>query len=357
MVGAAMPHRPLLSAIYHVVPVGFGRVQIGNASRAFVVSGLAPTERLVAVLRALDGTRTVDELRADFPDLVPNVLAGLLKLGLLVEGDADLLRADPSDEAHLDELVGGLPAAALGDRLRDRTVVIAGCGPVGSSVALHLAKADVGNLVLVDVEPLSVDEAIASPVFRRTDVGRPRADVTRDLCRDAGGTCPSDLPNVSPAVLSAADVVVVEARYEPDGILGPVADDALASRIPYLLHRQDGLEAVIGPLVGPGGEPCHRCLETRRIGHVTHVEEHRAYLRHRSEVAPGSDVRLAAHAAVVSGLIATEVLRHLVGSTPRIADGALVIDLASSDVRLEPVLAVPECLGCATAVSHEVLAQ
>ena len=146
--------------------------------------------------------------------------------------------------------------------------------------------------------------------------------------------------------MGGAHLAVIESRYRTAGDTFDEAEVCLASGIPYMTHGQDALEAVVGPLVKPGGSPCHRCAESRRLAHEDHLHEHLAYRDHRARHAPRPDAFLAAHSAFLAGLVATEALHFLAGGTPAVLDGALVVDLLTMAVRREEVLPVPGCTGC-----------
>lgn len=342
---ADLPARPLLPGLYQVVPMGPDRVVVANAGRTVALSGSGFTERVGPLLADLDGTTTCEELLSRFPEVAPAVLSGLAAKGLLV--DAAPLpdgRAAAPQAAAL-ALPGAPSPAEAATRLGAATVAVAGCGPVGGTVAVLLSKAGVGSVVVADGLQVTDDPTVAvSPVLCPPHAGGSRADAVAELCRQTGVEA---VTTDRLAVDAPLDLAVIEVGYDEAGSVA--ADQCLAAGLPYLVHTTDALDAGVGPLVQPGGHPCHRCLLARRLGHVAHVEEHAAYRRHRAAISPGPDAFLAAHTSLLAGLVTTEALRALLGAEPRSRDALVVFDLGEPAVRRELLLPVPGCSGCAAA--------
>lgn len=338
-----LPRFPLLPGLYHVVVLGPNKVLIANAGRSVVLSGGGFAEKVAPLLTSLDGTRTLHELESRFGSLASEVVAGLTTKGLVTE-------AVPRDGPNAMAITlcatafpAAGPAADVAARITGSTVAVAGCGPVGGSVALLLAKAGIGRLLLADSDLTSAGEVVTSPFVAGTEPGRSRAGSLLAACGQAGTVADVvDWP-LTGEILAGVDLAVIEDAYRSS------PDDAAAcqrSRVPYLLFAQDGLEATVGPLVTAGGVPCHLCAASRQLSHIEHLDEHLAYRQHRVETAPRADAFLAAHTAVVAGLIATESLRVLVGLEPTTGAGVVLVDLAAGTLEREELLPVPGCAGC-----------
>lgn len=336
--GAAAPQRPLLSGLFHAVPLGPDRVQVCNAGRSVVLTGAGFGESLPQLLASLDGTRSIEELDSSFPDLVP-VLRGLAARGLVIDGGG-LAGASVSAAVAIPEAP---PPEVAAQQLRRATVALAGTRAVALTAAIALAKAGVGRIAVDHSRVVTQGDVEASPVLRNRAAGREVVDVLRHALGHATGTSVSQTADIA-----GADLLIVEQRYAATGLHPPAADAALAAGTPYIVHGQDGLEATVGPLVRRGGSPCHRCAEARRQGNIAHINEHRAYLAHRAAVAPEPTALLAAQTSIVAGCLSLAALRALLGVAPAESD-VLVIDLASGGAHHEPLLPLPECDGCAMA--------
>lgn len=341
-----LPARPLLAGFYHVVPLDRDRVQVANAGRSVILRGEAFAERVVPLLVALDGESTLEELQAVHAEILPDVLEGLLTHGLLTDAATrpDAASAAPS-----------LAAFALGDaqspsdvasRLGEATVAVAGSGPVSSSVAVLLGKAGVGRLLVSSEDTLSSRDIVVSPLLSPTDERQGSALVTYHRCLEMTSAEVEIVPSVA-----GADLAVTEVGYEEQETAYPPAEECLAGGIPYLLYGQDALAAIVGPLVGKGGRPCHHCLSARQLSHEVHLQEHLAYRRHRATAAPHADAFLAAHSSILAGFVAVEVLRALLGVAPLTHGAALMVDLATLIVTREELLLVPDCPVCGDAAS------
>ncbi len=354
-----LPTRPLLCGLYHVVVLGPDRLAVSNAGRNIVLSGPRCGELGAPFLAALDGLSTLDELRLRFPELraeaVDGLVSSLAAKGLVGEGPGRPDNASAAPQRAAAALAPGAAAAGIAAVLSRSVVTILGCGPVGCTSAVLLAKAGVGHLVLVDPDPMTSAAVGMSCVLSPAGGNETGAQAAwRALARAETATTVSIVDGPEDAV-GWSDLAVVElgCGLAGAGIVGTWADACLVAGIPYLVYGQDGLQTVVGPLVGSGGAPCHHCLETRALSHIDHFEQHLAYRRHRDTHAPRADVFLAAHASTVAGLVATHALRGLLDDETELADGSLVLDLATSAMHREEVLAVPGCPDCAAVARDE----
>ncbi|MDO5709449.1 MAG: tRNA threonylcarbamoyladenosine dehydratase [Coriobacteriales bacterium] len=81
----------------------------------------------------------------------------------------------------------------LGDeglaRVADATVMVLGLGGVGSSCAEALARGGIGSLVLVDRDVVTPSNINRQALAFHSTVGRPKAEVMRDMVLDINPTC------------------------------------------------------------------------------------------------------------------------------------------------------------------------
>ncbi len=135
----------------------------------------------------------------------------------------------------------------------DRTVAVLGLGPTGLGLAVGLAAAGVGTVLLDDARPVrSVDVGVSG--YRWADVGSVREQVGARILRDVA-------PHVATSAERRADVVVLV----EDGASDPVRAPVLLSRgTPHLSVVVREASTVVGPFVVPGTGPCLRCLDLHR---------------------------------------------------------------------------------------------
>ncbi len=221
--------------------------------------------------------------------------------------------ADVADEplrgALFARSAGLLPAA-----LRERAVLVAGCGSVGSYVAEQLVRSGVGAVALLDPEPVE-PENLSRSVYDAEDVGRRKTEaLARRLLRIAPAlrcaTHPRRVDALEPAALDglvrAADLVVA------------ATDDPGAQRSLNRFAYGRGKAALfVGLYAGaqggevlvtvPGRTPCYVCATRTRheaeraAGRVAREVDY-GTARLRGEIALGADIQHVASAAVKLGL-------------------------------------------------------
>ena len=346
---------PLLPGIYHVVPRGADRVQLRNAGRIFDVSGPGIGERLPPLLEAMDGKTSVEELRLRFPEGASEIVAALAERGLVVDCGAEEDRSIGASPWLASFAIMSTPSIDAVRRLQRSRVAIVGCGPVNATSSVLLGKAGVGEIVLCDDgRLLAASDVAAVPWFSEASIGQQRLEMVADACRAWSGVAyETVLGLITTDAISDADVVVVEGNG-PDAGRATAADLALEVGAPYLVNTQDAFEAVVGPLVSPGGRPCHRCAAVRRMSHVENLPDDEAYLQLREATVRGPDATLAAHTVIAAGVVATEVMRAILRVEAGAASRALVMNLGDFESHSEEVLPVPGCAGCISATPHAV---
>ena len=346
---------PVLAGLYHAVQLGADRVEVCNASRSVVLTAPSNAARVVALLHALDGTVSVDELETSHPGIAVRALLDSLDArGLLIDAAATMDDENARDTRAVLTASGlqrATTARTSATPLAACTVLVAGCGPVAAAAAVALAKAGIVRMLLADDQLVSQRDVATCPVLTHDALGRLRSEALREACLRSEDVLATVVdPAETAASLSDATIVIIQARYEVSGMFAAAADAALEAGIDHIVHWQDALEVVIGPVIRSGGRPCHRCMESRRLSHVAHLDEHVAYLAHRAQTSPEPEAFLASHTSVAAGLLSTAVLQHLAGTADEGASrSATVLDLATSEWRREPVLEVPGCAACAAA--------
>ncbi|MFE7508206.1 thiamine biosynthesis protein ThiF [Promicromonospora sp. NPDC057488] len=333
------PGTPVLSR-------GGGQVQCGSDPRwSFVLSGLTPAEeswleeiaerRHVSVEQSAARCGVGVERRDE-------VMAVLFRAGVLVPvpGPVGAVTA-PADGAADATVLGmlrpdGAGLATLAARA-ERVVGLAGLGRLGTAVALHLATAGVGGLVLHDPLPVQTTD-VGLGGLRTADVGQARDAAVRALLAersprvavrvDGGGA------GLDPEALDA--VVVTEphaahpARYQRLLGLG-------VPHLPVVVREAD---VVVGPLVRPGRSACVSCVDLARADADREWPALAAQLRETAE--PTHEATLAAVAAATA---AGQVLAQLDGHRPTAVGACLEISLPAGLPRARPVEPHPRC-GC-----------
>ncbi|ABS25871.1 ThiF family adenylyltransferase [Anaeromyxobacter sp. Fw109-5] len=204
-------------------------------------------------------------------------------------------------------------AGTAGDSLRERRVLVAGCGSVGSYVAEQLARSGVGALSLVDPETVEAVN-LSRTSYEVGDVGRLKVEA---LARRLLAVQPALQIEVLACAVDALGPEALDAQVRAADLVVAATDDPAAQRALDRFAYGRGRPAVlVGLYAGaqggevvmtvPGRTPCYLCAtRTRgaleRAGGVAREVDY-GTARLRGEIALGADVHHVASAAVKLGL-------------------------------------------------------
>lgn len=345
-----LPGKPLLPGIFRVIPMGPDAVQLRSSGRVVRLTGPGIGDVAPALLSALDGASSVDEIAARVSVDVAtaaHLVQSLFDDGLVMDGDGtDSLALAAAHQAYAN--LGGRPEDRAA-RLRSARVVFAGLGPVARVAARHLAAAGVGHLDLVDDSAVVASDQLAL-VLPESAIGEPRADVVAEECAAAAATSPLSPGVTVAAVTSLTDVIggggLVVVEVDEGGRRAEIVNAAgHAAGARLLFHSATTQDGFVGPAVLGAHPPCYYCLVQRRLTHLRHYDEHVAFQAAlRNGQFPSLSAVLAPGAAsLLGGLLSTEVLHQLFEAR---GGQVLVADLRTLEVRREELLAVPGCTVC-----------
>ncbi|QCB93044.1 ThiF family adenylyltransferase [Cellulomonas shaoxiangyii] len=342
MTGTPLRLRPGL----RVLPRGGDALQVGLDPRwAVVLDGLDQAE--VALWSRVDDTTDLAALAAAAPRA--GVDAVRTRAAVAALHAAGLVRADPPRS----RLVRGPTAADAaawsvlrGDgegedvvAARARAVVgVVGLGPTGAGLSRLLAAAGVGTLLLDDDAPVrSVD--VAAGAHRWSDVGTPRATALRRALRDAA-------PGVRVDGDADPDVVVVVERDAADPARAALLT---SSGVPHLSVVVRATDALVGPCVRPGADPCLRCLDLHRTDADPAWPRLLAAATARPDSTAGGPAappgEVGVLAAACAALAAAQVLALLAGTVPLLCGATAELTVPDVVPRLRPWAPHPDC-GC-----------
>jgi bacteriocin biosynthesis cyclodehydratase domain-containing protein len=243
----------------------------------------------------------------------------------------------------------GESAEDLQHRLACASVVIVGCGGLGSWVASALACAGVGRLVLIDHDRVELSNLNRQLLFSEADIGRLKVDAAAAalvahnselevvaLPRLVSG--PSDLTGE----LERADLLVATADWPPYEIARWINTACLSANVPYISAGQFPPRVRIGPMVVPGRSACLECIERHaRNEHPLYAEAVAA------TPSPSTAASFASASGAAGSLLAMEALHLLTrSSTPASLGAALILDLRLMELSREAVERDPKCLRC-----------
>lgn len=307
-------------------------------------------------LAAEMGTREHAPAPAELADL----LERLRGAGMLESATADELVAAEvpvryaRQALYLSDALGGPgQAGAAQRRLRDATVVVLGCGGLGSWALAALACVGVGRLVLVDDDRIEASNLNRQILYRHADLGRAKVDAAADFLRGfdpeltvtthelrVGGV--EDVARVA----AGADVLVETADWPPHRLSGWVNEACARAGVAHVSAGQWPPSVRVGPFVLPGETACSGCLAIDARRRFPLYDDVVSAQAGRPSTAPTTGPL----SGLVGSLLAEEVFAHLSGAHPPATLGrALTIDCRSLEVAGHPIAAEPGCPACALA--------
>ncbi len=350
--------RPRIRRTLELLSSADGDVYVLRPSEGSDLKIEQPDETARALLAALDGTRTLEELERDYgADRTRQALGDLGALGL-VDDAADDARVPAPVRARYDRQLryfGDLASGPNGaseyqQRLGDARVAMLGMGGLGSWAAYALACCGVGELVLVDGDRVEESNFNRQILYRERDIGRAKVDAAADALAAFNSSCRLDTVDrrldsteAVREVAEGADFVVNGADWPAHDIERWVNAACFADRIPFITMSHSPPVARVGPLYVPGVTGCFECQEaTYRDGFPLYDE-----LVEQRRGRPSQAATLGPVCAFVGGQVALETVHQLTGIVPPATLGmAHAYDLRTMGVTTEAVPRMPGCPVC-----------
>ncbi|CAK0770520.1 Molybdopterin-synthase adenylyltransferase [Gammaproteobacteria bacterium] len=214
-------------------------------------------------------------------------------------------------------------------------VLIVGVGGLGSAVAMYLAAAGVGRLVLSDYDQVDLSNLQRQIAHRSVDVGRLKVDSARDTLLALN---PEIEVTVIPRALDGLELeeevchcnVVVDAcdNFETRFALNRACHRA---GIPLISGAAMGMEGQVAVFPHQGEAPCYHCL-------------------YRDDGSPGETCSrlgvLAPLVGIVGAVQATETLKLLTGMGEPLIGRLLLLDASTMEWRTLRLRRDPDCPTC-----------
>lgn len=221
------------------------------------------------------------------------------------------------------------------ERLRSASVLIVGLGGLGSPVAMYLAAAGIGRLVLADFDAVDLSNLQRQLAHTTERIGLPKADSARVA-----------LAALNPDV----DLVTVKRSLTEDTLPALVADvdlvvecsDNFATRFavnaacvqarrPLVSGAAIRMEGQVATFSGQPGGPCYQCLYPRNGD--------------ADETCSANGI-LAPVVGIIGSIQATEAIKVLTGLGEPLFGRLLLLDAALMEWRSLRLTADPACPIC-----------
>jgi bacteriocin biosynthesis cyclodehydratase domain-containing protein len=286
-------------------------------------------------------------------DALHSKLAALRGAGVLMCEDVSPVELPPIARERFDRQLpyfaewGDPGAAQL--RLRHATVMVLGCGGLGTWALGTLASAGVGAFVVVDHDEVELSNLNRQVLYGPDDIGMSKAERAAAWVRrfDPDVRVRSVRRRIESAgdllpLLDGVDVLVQTADWPPYTMLRWVADACQRAGVPYVIGGQRPPVLKVGPTFVPGRSACFRCQETA-------LERAYPLYRELSELRDARPTRattLGPASGIVGTLIGAEVMHLLLGRPVATEGRSLILDLRTLETRWEAVERLPDCPCC-----------
>jgi bacteriocin biosynthesis cyclodehydratase domain-containing protein len=309
------------------------------------------------LLAALDGNRSLDQLREEFGrEEVDGVVSQLQGLGTLEDAaDDELLdRAElerfDRQLRYFSDIGGELTPSQCQERLREGKIAVLGVGGLGGWSAWALACTGVGEMWLIDCDVVEISNLNRQILYTESDLGLPKVEraAARLNAFNSGIRITSENRRLESQAdiaefIAGSDVVIDAADWPAHDIERWCNAACFEAGIPYITMSHFPPIARVGPLYVPGRTGCYSCQEIayRREYPLFDV----AVEQRRAKPSPAATLGPAC--GLIGGQVALEVLHLLTGLAQPSTEGvAHIYDLRTMELKREPVVPEPDCPVC-----------
>lgn len=319
-----LPEQPRLAPWVVTVDLGDGRLQFRSAESAHTLTHPALVRAFHGIESLLDGQHAVEQITSAVGTDIPSAtVVFLLKLlygnGLLQHGGSDQVPESSDDE-----------------RWHRQVRFLSHFVPNAARAQTELAKSRIGVVGFALVSQHIVTALRSIGIDDITELSEPSTWLTK---ADTGG--------------ASFDLIIACGARPAFVLFSAVNRACLATRTRWLHVTISGTSAQLGPTVVPYETACYTCLDLRRQTHETELD---GYLAYRDRVGDTADVRddgTAVLGSVLSGHVALEVMRIMIGyASPATFGRYYLFTAASPETTPHDVLRVPRCPSCSRAPSY-----
>lgn len=326
-----------------------------------------PNDEERRLLAAVDGTRTVEQLRAEFGAREVDELISQLAALEAIDDAADEERLAPAELARFDRQLryfsdvagGGLTAADCQERLRAAKIAVLGVGGLGSWAAIALACCGIGEIWLIDGDEIEISNLNRQILFTEADLGRPKVEIAAERLRAFDSACEITATRQRleseadiAGFVAGADVVIDAADWPAHDIERWCNAACFRAGIPYITMSHFPPVARVGPLYVPGETGCFNCQE------IAYRREYPLFdvVMEQQRAKPSPAATLGPACGLIGGQVGLDVMHLLTGlSRPSTHGVAHLYDLRTMEMKPDPVVPEPDCPVCGH-LQHEGVA-
>jgi len=224
------------------------------------------------------------------------------------------------------------------EKLLESKVLVVGLGGLGSPVAMYLAAAGVGELVLLDFDLVDLTNLQRQIIHATDRIGVKKVDSAKQTLKKLNPDCKIKTIDhmLEPSELSAevnyADIVIdgtdnFSTRFA-------INSACVASRTPLVSGAAIRMEGQISVFTGQPGDPCYHCLYGGG--------------REENETCSENGV-LAPVVGIIGSIQATEAIKILTKTGTTLNGKLMILDAMHMQWRTLKLKADPDCPTCSTA--------
>jgi adenylyltransferase/sulfurtransferase len=221
------------------------------------------------------------------------------------------------------------------ERLRASGVLVVGLGGLGSPVAMYLAAAGVGRLVLADFDAVDLSNLQRQIIHTTAQIGRPKAESARIALAALNPDVElvtvkrSLVEETLPDIVAGVDLVLdccdnFQTRFAVNAA-------CVAAGVPLVSGAAIRLEGQVTAFSGRPGGPCYQCLYPREGG----IDE-----------TCSTNGVLAPVVGIIGSIQATEAIKILTGLGEPLFGRLLLLDATLMQWRSLRLPADPSCPIC-----------
>lgn len=221
------------------------------------------------------------------------------------------------------------------EKLLASRVLIIGLGGLGSPVAMYLAAASIGQLVLADFDKVDLSNLQRQIIHTTENIGKLKVESARNALLSINPDC--QVQTISKLLeedelkdqVRQADLVIDGTDNFTTRFM--VNDACVATRTPLVSGAAIRLEGQVSVFTGQPGDPCYRCL----YGGGGEMDE-----------TCSENGVLAPLVGIIGSLQATEAIKVLTGAGAPLIGRLLLLDALDMQWRTLKLKADPACPTC-----------
>ncbi|HEU5104343.1 MAG TPA: TOMM precursor leader peptide-binding protein [Solirubrobacterales bacterium] len=321
------------------------------------------------LLAAVDGERTLEQLRAEFGAEEVDDLIAQMQGFELIEDAADDERIEAADRERFDRQLRYFSDIGTADtptpsecqeRLREAKIAVLGMGGLGGWSALTLACIGIGEMRLIDFDRVEVSNLNRQVLFSEADIGLLKVECAASRLRsfNSGVKITTEARRLESEediaeFIAGSDFVIDAADWPFPDIERWCNSACFEAGIPYITMSHFPPVARVGPLYIPGKTGCFTCQE---IGHRREYPLYDVAIEQgRAKASPAATLGPAC--GLIGGHVAMEAMHLLSGLCRPAAQGvAHMYDLRTMEIKREVVTPEPECPICGD-MEHEEISE